>query len=42
MRLRELEFEKLINKIDEDITDWNFMSDLEEAYELWTWHPGMG
>ena len=42
MRLRDIEFIKLIKRIDEDMTDWNFMADLEEAYELWTWHPGMG
>ena len=42
MRLRELDFEKLINKIDEGIADWNLMADLEEVYELWSWHPGMG
>jgi len=42
MRLRDIEFIKLIKRIDEDMTDWNFMADLEEAYELWSWHPGMG
>tara|TARA_Y100000310_G_scaffold336519_1_gene421302 strand:+ start:110 stop:238 length:129 start_codon:yes stop_codon:yes gene_type:complete len=42
MRLRELDFARILKKIDEEITDWNLMVDLEEIYELWTWHPGMG
>jgi len=41
MRLRDLELINVIKKID-DTTDWNIMVALEEAYELWTWHPGMG
>jgi hypothetical protein len=42
MRLRDLDLIKVLKKIDEDITDWHSMAELEEAYELWTWHPGMG
>tara|TARA_Y100000034_G_C6757513_1_gene337146 strand:+ start:74 stop:361 length:288 start_codon:yes stop_codon:yes gene_type:complete len=42
MRLRELDFARVLKKIDEEVTDWNFMADLEEAYEIWDWHPGMG
>ena len=42
MRLRDLELHKILKKIDEDITDWNLMVDLEEIYEIWSWHPGMG
>tara|TARA_R100000008_G_scaffold51004_1_gene30585 strand:+ start:1008 stop:1136 length:129 start_codon:yes stop_codon:yes gene_type:complete len=42
MRLRDLDFIKVLKKIDQDIKDWDTMAALEEAYELWTWHPGMG
>tara|TARA_Y100000296_G_C5092810_1_gene215778 strand:+ start:94 stop:222 length:129 start_codon:yes stop_codon:yes gene_type:complete len=42
MRLRDLDFTRVIQKIDKGITDWFAMADLEEAYELWSWHPGMG
>ena len=42
MRLRELELHKILKKIDEDITDWDMLYELEEVYELWSWHPGMG
>ncbi len=41
MRLRDLELINVIKKID-DTTDWNIMDELEDVYELWTWHPGMG
>ena len=39
MKLRDLELFRILKKIDED---WDLMVALEEAYELWTWHPGMG
>jgi len=42
MRLRDLDFIKVLKKIDQDIKDWDTMAALEEVYELWTWHPGMG
>ena len=42
MRLRDLELHKILKKIDEDIADWSLMVDLEEIYEIWSWHPGMG
>ena len=42
MRLRDLELIKIIKQIDKGITDWHVMADLEEAYEVWCWHPGMG
>tara|TARA_R100000008_G_scaffold86197_2_gene78335 strand:- start:113 stop:241 length:129 start_codon:yes stop_codon:yes gene_type:complete len=42
MRLRDLDLIEIVKKIDQDISDWDMMADLEEAYELWTWHPGMG
>ena len=45
MRLRDLDLIEIVKKIDQDISewgDWDMMVDLEEVYELWTWHPGMG
>ena len=42
MRLRDLEFVKVLAKIDKEIADWSVMVALEEIYELWSWHPGMG
>ena len=42
MRLRDLELIKILKKIDEEIKDWDLMVAMEEVYELWTWHPGMG
>ena len=42
MRLRDLDFARVIKKIDEAMTDWFVIAELEEAYELWSWHPGMG
>ena len=42
MRLRNLDLERAIARIDENISDWHSMVELEEAYELWSWHPGMG
>tara|TARA_Y100000310_G_C20585910_1_gene765390 strand:- start:392 stop:517 length:126 start_codon:yes stop_codon:yes gene_type:complete len=41
MKLRYLDLQKIIKKID-DTTDWDIITQLEETYELWTWHPGMG
>tara|TARA_Y100000310_G_C19943987_1_gene473834 strand:- start:262 stop:396 length:135 start_codon:yes stop_codon:yes gene_type:complete len=44
MKLRHLEYEELIKKVDDNIgkMDYNYIRDLEEVYEIWTWHPGMG
>ena len=42
MKLRDLELTRMLKKIDEDIKDWDSMAALEEIYEIWTWHPGMG
>jgi hypothetical protein len=42
MRLRDMDLERIIARIDENIPDWHSMVELEEAYELWSWHPGMG
>jgi hypothetical protein len=42
MRLRDLDLIKIIKQIDKDITDRSVMADLEEVYEVWCWHPGMG
>tara|TARA_Y100000310_G_scaffold235665_1_gene238745 strand:+ start:526 stop:651 length:126 start_codon:yes stop_codon:yes gene_type:complete len=41
MKLRYLDLQKIIKKID-DTVDWDIIMQLEEVYELWTWHPGMG
>tara|TARA_Y100000034_G_C6542293_1_gene233966 strand:- start:78 stop:203 length:126 start_codon:yes stop_codon:yes gene_type:complete len=41
MKLRYLDLQKIIKKID-DTADWDIIAQLEETYELWTWHPGMG
>jgi hypothetical protein len=42
MKLRDLDLNRILKKIDEDVKDWDLMWALDEAYELWTWHPGMG
>ena len=42
MKLRDLDLYRILKKIDEDIEDWHSMVELEDVYELWTWHPGMG
>jgi len=41
MKLRHLDLQKIIKKID-DTTDLDIIMQLEEVYEIWTWHPGMG
>ena len=41
MKLRHLDLQKIIKKVD-DTTNWDVIAQLEEVYEIWTWHPGMG
>ena len=42
MRLRDLELCRILKKLDEYIVDWHSMVELEDAYDIWSWHPGMG
>jgi len=42
MRLRDSDLIKVLRRIDEDIVDWDTMVAMEEIYEIWSWHPGMG
>jgi len=41
MKLRDFQLRELIKKIDENLDHFT-ITELEDAYDIWSWHPGMG
>ena len=44
MKLRDLDLQRVIKKIDKEVEamGYDFLVELEDVYEIWTWHKGMG
>ena len=44
MKLRDLDLQRIIKKIDKEVEAMgcDLLTELEDAYEIWTWHKGMG